>query len=190
MPGFHVPTLFPRVCSNSCPLSPWCHPTISSSVTLCSSRPQPFQAPGSFPMSWFFPSGGQCMSFSLTISHFNEYSGLISYRTDRFDLHAVQGTLKSLLQHHSSKATILWCTIFFLVQLSHPYMTTGKPITLTIWTFVGKVTSLLFNMLSTFVTAFIPRSKHLLISWLQSPAAVIFGAQENKLCHCFYFFTF
>ena len=125
-----------------------------------------------WPMYW---------SFSLTISHFNEYSGLISYRTDRFDLHAVQGTLKSLLQHHSSKATILWSTTFFLVQLSHLYMTTGKPITLTLWTFVGKVRSLLFNMLSTFVTAFIPRSKHLLISWLQSPAAVIFGAQENKL---------
>ena len=128
-------------------------------------------------------------SFSLIISHFNEYSGLISNRTDRFDLHAVQGTLKSFLQHHSSKATILWCTTFFLVQLSYPHMTSEKPITWTIWTFVGKVTSLLFNMLSRFVTAFLPRSKHLSISWLQSPAAMIFGAQENKLYHCFYFFA-
>ena len=127
--------------------------------------------------------------FSLTISHFNANSGLISYRADRFDLHAVQGTLKSFLQHHSSKATILWCTTFFLVQLSYPHMTSEKPITWTIWTFVGKVTSLLFNMLSRFVTAFLPRSKHLSISWLQSPAAMIFGAQENKLYHCFYFFA-
>ena len=126
-------------------------------------------------------------SFSLTFSHFNEYPELISRMTDRFDLHALQGTLKSFLQHHSSKATILWCSSFFLVRLSHPYMTTGKPITLTIWTFVGKLTSLLFNKLSSFLTAFLPRRKHLLISWLQSLAAVTLGAQENKVCHCFYF---
>ena len=129
-------------------------------------------------------------SFSLTFSHFNEYPELISRRTDRVDLHAVQVTLKSFLQHHSSKATILWCSSFFLVRRSHPYMTTGKPITLTIWTFVCKLTSLLFNKLSSFLTAFLPKRKHLLISWLQSIAAVIFGAQENKVCHCFYFLPF
>ena len=100
-------------------------------------------------------------SFSFSIRPSNEYSGLISFRKDWLDLLAVQGTLKSLLQHHSSKASILWCSAFFIVQLSHPYMTTGKTIALTIWTFVGKVTSLLFNMLSGLLTAFFPRSKRL-----------------------------
>ena len=109
-------------------------------------------------------------SFSLTISHFNANSGLISYRADRFDLHAVQGTLKSFLQHHSSKASILWRSAFFIVQLSHPYMTTEKNIALIRQTFVGKVMSLLFNMLSRLVITFLPRSKRLLISWLQSHA--------------------
>ena len=103
-------------------------------------------------------------SFSLSISSSNEYSGLISYRTDWLDLLAVQGTLKSLLQHQSSKASILQCSVFFIVQLSYPYMTVGKTIALTRWTFVGKVISLLFNMLSRFVIAFLPRSKHLLIA--------------------------
>ena len=112
-------------------------------------------------------------SFSFNISPSNEYSGLISFRMDWLDLLAVQGTLKSLLQHHSSKASILRCSAFFKVQLSHPYMTTGKIIALTIRTFVGKVMSLLFNMLSRLVITFLPRSKHLLISWLQSPSAVI-----------------
>ena len=110
-------------------------------------------------------------SFSFNISPSNEYSGMISFRIDWLDLLVVQGTLKSLLQHHSSKASILWHSAFFMVQLSHPYMTTGKTIALIIWTFVGKVMSLLFNMLSTLVIAFLPRSKHLLISWLQSPSA-------------------
>ena len=105
-------------------------------------------------------------SFSFSISPSNEYSGLISFKIDWFDLLAVQGTLKSLLQHHSSKASILQCSAFFIVQLSHPYMTTGKTIALTRWTFVDKVMSLLFNMLSRLVIAFLPRSKHLLISWL------------------------
>ena len=100
-------------------------------------------------------------SFSFSINPSNEYSGLISFRMDRLDLLAVQGTLKSLLQHHSSKASILWCSAFFIVQLSHPYMTTGKTIALTRWTFVGKVMFLLFNMLSRFVIAFLPRSKYL-----------------------------
>ena len=105
-------------------------------------------------------------SFSFTISPSNEYSGLISFRTEWLDLLAVQRTLKNLLQHHSSKASILWCSAFFIVQLSHPYVTTGKTIALTRWTFVGKVMSLLFNMLSRLVTAFLPRSKRFLISWL------------------------
>ena len=105
-------------------------------------------------------------SFSFSTSPSNEYSGLISFRMDQLDLPAVQGTLKSLLQHHSSKASILQYSAFFIVQLSHPYMTTGKTIALTRWTCVGKVTSLLFNMLSRSVIAFLPRSKHLLISWM------------------------
>ena len=112
-------------------------------------------------------------SFSFSISPLNEYSGLISFRMDFLDLLAVQGTLKSLLQHHSSKASIFQCSAFFMVQLSHPYMTTGKTIALTSWTFVSKVISLLFNMLSGLVITFLPRSKHLLISWLQSPSAVL-----------------
>ena len=112
-------------------------------------------------------------SFSFNISPSNEYSGLISFQIDWFDLLAVQGTVKSLPQHHSSKASILWHSAFFTVQLSHPYMTTGKTIALTRWTFVGKVMSLLLNMLSRLVITFLPRSKCLLISWLQSPSAVI-----------------
>ena len=128
-------------------------------------------------------------SFSFSISPSNEYSGLISFRKDWLDLLAVQGTLKSLLYHHSSKASILRHSAFFIVQLSHPYMSTGKTIALTRWTFVGKVMSLLFNMLSRLVIAFLPRSKHLLISWLQSPSAVILEPRPpNKVSlyfHCF-----
>ena len=127
-------------------------------------------------------------SFSFKISPTNELWGLISFRMDWLDLLAVQETLKSLLQHHSSKASILPSSAFFMVQLSHPYMTNGKTIALTRRAFVGKVMSLLFNMLSRLVITFLPRSKHLLISWLQSPSAVIFGAQENKVCHCFHCF--
>ena len=112
-------------------------------------------------------------SFSFSIIHSKEIPGLISFRMDWLDLLAVQGTLKSLLQHHRSKASILRCSAFFTVQLSHPYMTTGKTIALTRWTFVGKVISLLLNMLSRLVITFLPRSKRLLISWLQSPSAVI-----------------
>ena len=112
-------------------------------------------------------------SFSFSISRSKEHPGLISFRMDWLDLLTVQGTLKSLLQHHSSKASILWCSAFFTVQLSHAYMTTGKTITLTRWIFVGKVMSLLFNMLSRLVITVLPRSKRLLISWLQSPSAVI-----------------
>ena len=129
-------------------------------------------------------------SFNFSISPSNEHSGLISFRMDWLDLLAVKGTLKSLLQHHSSKASILWCSAFFIVQLSHPYMTTGKTIALTSWTFVGKVISLLFNMLSRLVIIFLPRSKCLLISWLQSPSAVILEPPKRKsatvspsICH-------
>ena len=119
-------------------------------------------------------------SFSFSISPSKEHPGLISFRMDWLDLLTVQGTLKSLLQHHSSKASTLRCSAFFKVQLSHPYMTTGKTIALTRWTFVGKVMSVLLNMLSRLVITFLPRSKRLLISWLQSPSAVILEPQKIK----------
>ena len=119
-------------------------------------------------------------SFSFSISPSNEDSGLISFRIDWLDLLAVQGTLKSLLQHHSSKASILWHLAFFMVQFSHPCVTTGETIALTIWTFVSKVMCLLFNRLSRFVIAFLSRSKHLLISWLQSQSAVILEPKKIK----------
>ena len=122
----------------------------------------------------------KCWNFSYSISPSNEYSGLISFRMDWLDLLAVQGTLKSLPQHHSSKASILQHSAFFIVQPSHPYMTTGKTIALTRQTFVGKVMSLLFNMLSRLVIAFLPGSKCLLISWLQSPSTVIFEPKKIK----------
>ena len=142
----------------------------SSHLTLCppfSSCPQSFPPSGSFPMSQLFASGGQSFGASALASVLlMTYSGLISFGIDWFDLLAVQGTLKSLLQHHSSKASVLWCSAFFMVQLSHLYMTTGKTIALTRLTFVSKVMSLLFNTLSRFVIAFLQRSKHLLISWL------------------------
>ena len=114
---------------------------------------------------------------------YSEYPELISFRMDWFDLLAVQGTLKSLLQHHSSKASILWLSAFFMVQLSHPYMTTGKTIALTRWAFVSKITSLLFIMLSSFVIAFLPTSKCLLISWLQSPSAVTLEPKSSTVCN-------
>ena len=123
-------------------------------------------------------------NFSFNISPSNEHPGLISFRMDWLDLLAVQGTRKSLLQHHNSKASILQHLAFFIVQLSHPYMTTGKTIALTRRTFVGKVMSLLFNMLSRLVIAFLPRSQHLLISWLQSPSEVIY-----KVCYCLHCFS-
>ena len=123
-------------------------------------------------------------SFSFNLSPSNEHPGLISFRMDWLDLLAVQGTLKSLLQHQSSKASILWRSAFFTVQLSHPYMTTGKTVALTRRTFVGQVICLLFNMLSRLVITFLPRSNRLLISWLQSPSAVILAPKKNKVCHC------
>ena len=132
----------------------------SSHLIFCcpfSSCLQSFPASGSFPRSQFFTSGGQFWSCSFSISPANEYSGLISFRIGLFDLLTVQGTLKSLLQHRSSKASVLWCSAFFIVQLSHPYMTTGKTIALTRLTFVGKMKSLLFHMLSRLVIAFLPK---------------------------------
>ena len=320
------PSPVPRACSNSCPFSQWCHPTISSFVIPMTSCLQSFLASGSFPMSQFFTSGGQsisasasvlpmnmqewfplqltglislqfkglsrvfsnttvqnhqffgtqlslqsnshihtsvqfssvaqsclvfatswttvhqsCLSitnsrslcklmsielvmpsnhlilsrphlllpsifpsvrvfsnesvlhirwpeywsFSFSISPSNEYSGLISFRMDLLE---VQGTFKSLLQHHSSKTSVLQCSAFFVVQLSHPYMPTGKTTALTRQTFVSKVMSLLFNMLSMLVIAFLPRSKHLLISWLQSPSAVILKPMKKKVSYCFHCF--
>ena len=125
-------------------------------------------------------------SFSFIISPSNEYSGLISFRMDWLDL-TVQETLRSLLQHHSLKASVLLRSAFFIIQLLYPYMTTGKSIVLTRWAFVGKVMSLLFNMLSRLVIAFLPRSKCLLISWLLTICSD-FGAPKNKVCHCFHCF--
>ena len=152
MPGFPVhPSPTPRACSNSCPLSWWCHPTISSSVP-------PLLLPSVFSsISIFSYESVLCIrwpkywSFTFSINPFNEYSGLISFRMDWLDLLAVQGTLESLVQHHSSKASILQHSALFIVQLSHPYMTIGKTIALTRWTFVAKVISLLGNMLSSLV---------------------------------------
>ena len=151
------------------PLSPPSIRVLSNESTLCMR----------WPKYW---------SLSLSVSPSNEHPELISFRRDWLDLLEVQGTLESLLQHHSSKASILRCSAFFTVQLSHPYMTTEKTIALTRWTFVGKVMSLLFNMLSRLVITFLPRSKHLLISWLQSPSAVILEPKifasvvSNSLC--------
>ena len=149
----------------------------SNHLILC----RPFLLrPSIFPSIRVFPNESalairwpKYWSFSFNIGPSNEHPGLIAFRMDWLDLLAVQGTLKSLLQHHSSKASILRCSAFFTVQLSHPYMTTGKTIALTRWTFVDKIMSLLFNILSRLVITFLPRSKHLLISWLQSPSAVI-----------------
>ena len=167
------PSPTPRVHPNPCPFSWWCHLTVSSSVVPFSSCPQSFPASESFPMSQLFAWGGQSTGVSALASSFQWTPRLISFRMDWLNLLAIQGTLKSLLQHHSSKASILLRSAFFIVQLSHPYMTTEKIIALTRWTFVGKVMSLLLNMLSRLVITFLPRSKRLLISWLQSPYAVI-----------------
>ena len=145
---------------------------------------QSFPASGRFPVSQLLTSScikwPKYWSFSFSISPSNEYSGLISFTIDWFDILVVQGTPKSLLQHHNSEASVLQRSVFFMVQLSHPYMTIGKTVALTIWTFIGKVISLLFNMLSRLVIAFLPRSKHLLISWLQLPSTVILESKKIK----------
>ena len=172
------PSPAPGACSNSCPWNRWCHPTISSSVVPFSSCFQSFPASRSFPMSRLLASGGQSIGASVSVLPMN-IQGWFPFQIDCFDLLAVQGTLKSL-QHHSSKASILQPSAFFMVQLSHPYMTTGKTIALTRRTFVSKVMSLLFIKLSRLVTAFLPRSKHLVISWLQSPSIVILQPKKIK----------
>ena len=166
------PSPTPGAYSNIRPLSRWCHPTISSSVFPLSSYIQSFPASGSFQMSQLFTSGGQSTGVSASVLPTNIQDWFPLGWTSWISLQS-QGTLKTLLQHHSSKASILQCSAFFLVQLSHPYMTTGKTIALTRRTLVGKVMSLLLNMLSRLVITFLPRSKCLLISWLQSPSAVI-----------------
>ena len=175
------PSQTPGVYSNSCPLSPvmpsnhliLCHlllllPSVFHSIRVFSNESVVCMR---WPEYW---------SFSFSISPSNEHPGLISFRMDWLDLHAVQGTLKSLFQHYSSKTSILQHSAFFIVQLSHPYMTTGKTIALTRWTFVNKVMSLLFNMLSRLVITFLPRSKHLLISWLHSQPAVMLEPPKIK----------
>ena len=163
------PSPTPGVYSNSSPSSRWCLPAISSSVIPFSSCPQSLQESGSFPTSQLCMRWPKYWSFSFRISPSNEHPGLISFRMDWLDLLAVQGTLK-ISQHHSSKAAILQRSAFFTVQLSHPHMTTGKTIALTRGNFVGKVMSLLFNMLSRLAITLFPRSKRLLISWMQSPS--------------------
>ena len=175
------PSPAPGACSNSCPSSLWVH---DGHFILCCPL---------LPLSSIFPSirvfssesvlhirWPKYRSFSFSINPSNVYSGLISFRMDWLDLLAIQGTLKSLLQHHSSKASILSCSAYFIVQFSHPYMTTGKTIALIRQIFIGKVISLLFNMLSILVIAFLPRNKCLLISWLQSPSAVILEPPKIK----------
>ena len=165
------PSPTPRACSNSCPLSPWCHPTISSSVIPFSFGLQFFPVSGSFPMSHFFISGGQSIEASASVLPMNIQDWFPLGLTNWTSLHS-KG-LSSLLQYHSSKASVLQCSAFFTVQLSHSYTTTGKTIAFTRGTFVGIVASLLFNMLSRLVIALLSRSKHLLISWLQSLSVVI-----------------
>ena len=161
----------------------------SNHLVLCC----PLLLPSIFPSTMVFPKELALLirrpkDWSFSISPSNEYSRLISFRIDWFYL-AVQRTLKSFLQHHSSKASILQPSAFLIVQPSHSFMTTGKTIALTRWTFVSKVMSLLFSMLSRLVIAFLLRSKHLLISWLQSPSAVILELPQNKVLHCFHYFS-
>ena len=175
------PSPTPRVHSNSYPSSQWCHPAISSCRPLLLLLPihpsiRVFSNKSTLRVRW-----PKYWSFSFSISPSNEHPGLISFRMDWLDLLAVQGTLESLIQHCRSKASILRCSAFFTVQLSHPYMTTGKTTALTRRTFVGKVRSLLLNMLSRLVITFLPRSKRLLISWLQSPSAVILEPPQKSL---------
>ena len=184
-PTYLSPT--PGVYPNSCPLSWWYHPIISSSVIPFSSHLQSFSASGSFQMSQLFTSGGQSFGVSALVSVLPMniqdwfplgWTGWISLQSKRLS--------RVFSNHHSSKASILWRSAFFTVQLSHPYVTIGKTIALTRWTFVGKVMSLLFNMLSRLVITFLPRSKRLLISVVTICSD--FGAQKNKVSHCFSFY--
>ena len=181
-----IPTPTPRVYSNSCPLSRWCHPAILSSVVSFSSHPQSFPASGSFPMSQFFESSGQSIGVSASAS-------ILSMNIQDWSLLGWTGWislqskgLSGVFSNTTVQKHQFFCTLF-IVQLSHPYMTTGKTIALTRCTFVGKVMSLLFNVLSRLVISFFPRRKSLLFSWLQSPSAVILGPKK-KVSHCFYCF--
>ena len=184
-PRFPCQSPTPEACSNSTSIK---SVILSNHLILCHPL---FLLPSTFPRIRVFSNESalrirwpKYWSFSFNISPTNEQPGLIAFRIDWLDLLAVQRTLKSLLQHHKSKASIFWHSAFLIVQLSHPYMTTGKTRALTRWTFVGKVTSLFFNTLSRLVITFLPRSEHLLISWLQSPSAVHildFGAPQNKV---------
>ena len=188
MPGFPVHHQLPELTQTHV------H-RVSSAIHLILCHP-PFLLTSIFPSIRIFSNESflpirwpKYWSFSFSISPCNEYSGLISFSMDWLDLLAVQGTLKSLLQYRSSKASILQHSALFIVQLSYPCMTIGKTIVLTRWTFVGKVMSLLINMLSRLVIAFLPRSKHPLISWLLSPSAVILESPQNKGSHCFHCFS-
>ena len=180
---FPCPSLFAGVCSNSCPLIWLCHPTIVSSVA-------PFSCFQSFPSSGPFPVSLHIRwpkYWSFSISPSNEYSGLISLRIDLFGLLAVQGTLKSLLQHHNLKASIFWCSVFFVVQLSHLCMTTGKNHRFDHTDLCWQSDVSAFNMLSRFVITFLPRRKCFLILWLQSPSTVILEPKKI-VCHCFHIY--
>ena len=173
------PPLSPGVCSNSCPLSWWCYLTILFSATPFFLLPSIFSSFGAFSNeSGLYIRWPKYWSFSFNISPSNEYSGLTSFRIDWFDFLAVQEILKSLLQHHNSKASVLQYWVFFMIQLFCPYIPTGKTMA---WTFVGKVMSLLFNTLSRFVIDFLLSSFCLLISWLQSPSAVILGPKNISI---------
>ena len=186
-PGFPVLHYLPEFAQNQIH---WVNDAIQLSHPLSPPSPPALnlsQHQGLFPWAGSSHRWPKYWSFSCSISPSNEYSELISFRIDWFDLLAVQGTLKSPLQLHNMKASVFQYSTFYMVQLSHPYMTNGKTIFLTIWTFVGKMMSLLFNMLSRFVIAFLPRSKCLLISWLQSPSTVILEPKKIVF-HCFHCF--
>ena len=177
------PSPTPGVYRNPCRLSQWCHASISASVGPFSSCRQSFPASWYFQIIHFFTTGDQSIGVSASASVLPmNTQDWFSFRMGWLDLFAVQGTIKSLLQHHSSKASILWRSAFFIIQLSHPYMTTGKTIALTRQAFVGKVMPLLFNMLPRLFITFLPRNKCLLISWLQLPSAVIL---EPKISHVY-----
>ena len=183
MPGFPVPHQIQELAQTHVH---WVNDAIQPSHPLLSPSPPAFNLSQHQGLFKWVSSSHQVASFSISPS--KEYSGLISFTIDWFDLLTFHGTLRSLLQHHSSKASILWRSAFFTVQLSHPYMTIGKTIALTRRTLVGKVMSLLLNMLSRLVITFLPGSKRLLISWLQSPSAVILEPPENNVWHCFHSF--
>ena len=182
------PSTTRRVYSNSCSLSRWCHLTISSSVVHFSSAFNLSQHQGLFKWVSSLHQMAKVLEFQLQHQSFQWIFRTDFLKMDSLDLLAVQGTLNSLIQNHSSTASILWCSAFFMFQFSHPYMTTGKGIALTRQTFIGKIMSLLFNMRPRLVIAFLPRSKHLLISWPQSPSAVILEPPKIKSLNSFHCF--